>query len=411
MFSVAAVNIMGRAESGYKNFDDNADNIALGAEDQLIGWNNYQYFGTVSRSLMTLMNLVIMAELDTILRPVWEVQPVVAMVLLCLAFLFTFCFFNILIGMIMDSVMQSVSQLESEATRKERRRQMDYAHQLAKIMFDQESGKVNHHMSHGLQKTHGSHLNDLSDCINELGLPHGFSLEDLFDMFDIDGKRQATADDCLNCIFNLVTNNTFQTGCQLYKGIGQIKRKMHMFEESIRAEMAVQHKEVLAEIRRATVGSSPKSVASAGDGVVGQGTSIQIQCRASNPELKVPDFQMPERKVGTEPLNATEFKMPEVSAELLKVTEFKMPEATVPEFKEEASQAIAQIEEVITCFNRRHGLGPHAGTSYSAADHPSSGPQSVNQASVPDEPSSAIGPRIPTLDLSGVEQSVRSGDT
>lgn len=245
MFGVATVNILGRESSGFSNFNDDPSALIADTENQALGWNNYQYFGTVARAIMTLLNLVVLCELDTIVRPVWEVQPLIAMILMALAFLFTFCFFNILIGMIMDSVMQSVKSLESETTRKERRMQMNYAHELADILFEAES-----HNRHDFSAMGRDEIDLLVESVNGLGLPHGFSFMDLIDMFDPDGSGQGNSEDCLDCIFNLVTNSEFQNNCLLQKGIGQVKRKIHDLHLSLRRDMATQHERLISEVRQ-----------------------------------------------------------------------------------------------------------------------------------------------------------------
>ena len=103
MVSVACVVMIGRRDSGYPNFEDATENIVAEASAE---FNNYQYFGSVARSMMSIFNLIVLAELDSIIRPIWEVQAFTAITIICFIFISTFGFLNILVGMIMDTQRQ-----------------------------------------------------------------------------------------------------------------------------------------------------------------------------------------------------------------------------------------------------------------------------------------------------------------
>ena len=57
-------------------------------------WNNYEYFGTVGRSMFTLLNIAILAEWPEIGRAVWEKQPFMILVFILFMIVFFIIHFN-----------------------------------------------------------------------------------------------------------------------------------------------------------------------------------------------------------------------------------------------------------------------------------------------------------------------------
>ena len=70
--SILCVHVIGREEL-YPGFALKQDEVTN--DIRITNWNNYQYFGSISRSMYTLFNIILLTEVETIGRPVFEYQP------------------------------------------------------------------------------------------------------------------------------------------------------------------------------------------------------------------------------------------------------------------------------------------------------------------------------------------------
>merc|ERR1712048_310057 len=124
----------------------------------------------------------------------------------------TFGFLNILVGMIMDNVLSTVRQLEAEKAHIRKTEQMMLAHKLSEIMFEIDSDGDGC-MSLAELRANGKGHEDLLHAVSNIGLPHGFSLDDLHMMLDEDGSGSLSREEFLDGMFRLVLNTPFQRDC------------------------------------------------------------------------------------------------------------------------------------------------------------------------------------------------------
>merc|ERR1719329_998080 len=68
---------------GLIGYDRDWDNIVSSVS--FSSFNNYEYFGNVSRSMMTLLSMSLLAEWDAF-RPIWEFQPMMSPLIFILIF-------------------------------------------------------------------------------------------------------------------------------------------------------------------------------------------------------------------------------------------------------------------------------------------------------------------------------------
>merc|ERR1719329_76123 len=102
-FSVACVQLIGGRDAGYSEFSEapaDLDNLATGE------FNNYLYFGSMGRSMLSLFSLMLLSDMDVIYRAVFEVQPYMMLLFIILLSILTFGLLNVLVGMIVDNVIQ-----------------------------------------------------------------------------------------------------------------------------------------------------------------------------------------------------------------------------------------------------------------------------------------------------------------
>merc|ERR1719352_2000031 len=92
--------------------DRNTDPDVLGGGSE--GFNNYEYFGTIPRSMFTLFSVVILAEWPEIVRPICEQQVYMFPFFILFIVLTTFGLANVIIGVIVDNTFQAAAQIDQE---------------------------------------------------------------------------------------------------------------------------------------------------------------------------------------------------------------------------------------------------------------------------------------------------------
>jgi voltage-gated sodium channel len=200
MVSIICVTFAGRETSGYADY---SREIEVAPD----GFNNYQYFGTVSRSMVTLLSFFTMAETSDVVRPMLEVQPVLLLFLVSIMCVIFFGLMNILVGMIMDHVMNTVALIRQDEDYKVHVAMAKAAKRLCQLMMEVDEngdGRLK------LRELEEQEAQDMHELLRILQLPHAFSLEDLISVFDVDLTGDVTDDEFLSGIVSLIQTTDFQ---------------------------------------------------------------------------------------------------------------------------------------------------------------------------------------------------------
>eukprot|EP00747_Dinoflagellata_sp_TGD_P114644 gnl/TRDRNA2_/TRDRNA2_171975_c0_seq1.p1 gnl/TRDRNA2_/TRDRNA2_171975_c0~~gnl/TRDRNA2_/TRDRNA2_171975_c0_seq1.p1 ORF type:complete len:602 (-),score=96.97 gnl/TRDRNA2_/TRDRNA2_171975_c0_seq1:532-2145(-) len=115
--AICCVQMIGKADAGYGGFD--TDNLM--EEADVAGFNNYLYFGSVGRSMLSLFSISLVAEWPEVARPVGEIQPILVFLMIFFVLLTALGILNIIIGIIVEKTseaMNAVRESHAEAHRK-----------------------------------------------------------------------------------------------------------------------------------------------------------------------------------------------------------------------------------------------------------------------------------------------------
>merc|ERR1719443_1324691 len=80
----------------------------------MTNYNVDMYFGTISRSMFTLFNMVLMVEYPEFMRPVFFQDKFIWFVLTVFSFFTVFGVLNVLVAVIVDNMMQATSDMKKE---------------------------------------------------------------------------------------------------------------------------------------------------------------------------------------------------------------------------------------------------------------------------------------------------------
>lgn len=195
-------------------------------------FNPYTSFGGVSRSMFTLFNIALGAEWAEVVRPVYEKQPVMAVVLVIFVILVVYGVLNIIIAMIVDTVMQNRMHLERLSEVRDMRKKFKRL-EAVKALFCQAD-------TDGDGKVDLEELEAILNCpevkilLGNVNVPDGLSAFELLCMLDDTGDGELELNEIARGFYRLVNSDTFQKTCLIHMGINRLtasaRREMQAIE-------------------------------------------------------------------------------------------------------------------------------------------------------------------------------------
>lgn len=241
---IGCVILIGGKDSGYPAYSPDESKLV----DEALGtFNNFKYFGTLWRSTLTLFNLTLMSEVDTILRAVSSVQPWASCFIALFIMVMSLCILNTIIGVIVDKTVSAVLFDEGSLDRA-RKRQCDAIAEIAELMFELDEDE-NAEISLTELKQ-GSQNPVLQHLLREIDLPAGFSVEELFNMLDTDYNGIVTRTEFIGGMFRLVYSNEFQRECLARVGETYVKHCVRSMKDEIIQEMRQENDKLLHEVKQ-----------------------------------------------------------------------------------------------------------------------------------------------------------------
>lgn len=256
--SITCVMTIGK-NSEYPAFETDGGTLH---EQALAQFNNYMYFGTIWRSMLTLFNLTLLSEVSTVLRATNAVDPWSTCIFSVFILVMTLCLLNTIIGVIVEKTVCAV--LEDDAHQKRSKaRQMEAIEDLAELMFElDEDGNYELDVNELQRGVSNPRLHKL---LRHIDLPVGFTAEELFNMLDLDGSGKISRSEFIGGIFRLIFSNDFQRQCLTILRDTQTKKLLNAVREQIIEEIRQGQQKLVQEIRQQhhDWGSCEKQVAPA----------------------------------------------------------------------------------------------------------------------------------------------------
>lgn len=228
--SILCVDVIGR-EAMYPGFSLEKDEIT--ESRMILSWNNFQYFGSISRSMYTLFNIILLAEFETVGRPVFEYQPFMVIFFLIFIVYTTFGVLNVIIGVIVDNTMVAQNAIEQEDYAKIRTQRLGLLKEIRDLVFALDSDENGVICIHEIRQ--GWKNDKFLDLLKEVNLPNGWSPEEFMHLLDWNGSGSLEFEEFLTCFYRLMTNDGFQQNCVMYASLNQVKNMVYILEENVKA--------------------------------------------------------------------------------------------------------------------------------------------------------------------------------
>lgn len=225
--SILCVDELGR--DTYFGYED--DQEVINDSLAVAGWNNYVYFGTITRSMYTLFNIVIMAEWPEIGRPLVERKP---------SMIFFFCFFiifttfgvlNVIIGVIVDNTMEAAKDMEAENKDQEKAKRLALLGQIRDMVFALDTDGSGSIAIDELKE--GWDQPVLQSLLQMVNLPKAFTPQELMYLMDNNSDEELTYSEFMKSFYRLISGDGFQQNCCMYAALNQIKTQCKELKLSI----------------------------------------------------------------------------------------------------------------------------------------------------------------------------------
>lgn len=215
--SIMATQIIGQSDV-YPGYSTDVEDV------NIKNFNNYQYFGTIPRSMFTLFAVVLLAEYTLIIPPVVERQPLMLIFFLIFIAFTTFGLMNVIIGVIVENTMDVANDTETDLRDLEIERKLLTVDKVreACIVIDEDGNDFVdiEEMAQGLSDP------QIAQNLDDLELPLAASPQELFDLLDTGGEGKVSTRKFVQNMVRVVEDSQNARLSSIQMGINQIHRRI-----------------------------------------------------------------------------------------------------------------------------------------------------------------------------------------
>jgi len=209
------------------------------------GFDNKELFGTIPRCMLTLFSMLILSEWDSVVRPVMDVQPPLVLFFIGFTILVTFGMMNVVVGIIVDTVASVRKQNDDRRKDIEKKTQMErfeclMAETVKNLSAEDTIGEPCFTEEEFVSCA--DQLPELTNLMNEIDFPHGFTLGDLYVMLDNSGDNMVVESEFVSGMSQLVFGNEFQRACMLQLSLHRLHKLVVREITEIKADLGRVHK-------------------------------------------------------------------------------------------------------------------------------------------------------------------------
>lgn len=184
-------------------------------------WNNYQYFGTIRRSMYTLFNIVMMSEVDVIGRPLYERQPHMLLFFVLFAVFTSLGVLNVIIGIIVENTMECAKKMEEEDKQAVKSERISLLGKILNVVMQLDTDKNEEVTLRELEA--GWTSSKFKELFEGINLPSGWTPQDFMHLLDQNGDGSLAAGEFMKVFYQLLTDDQFQQMCILHASVNQVK--------------------------------------------------------------------------------------------------------------------------------------------------------------------------------------------
>jgi hypothetical protein len=215
---IYCVEAIGVDSAGYVAFSQTQESIDSIVVDD---FNKFMYFGSVARSMVSLFGIILLSEWSPVVRPIWEKQPGIVIVFLCLVILTTFGVLNVIIGVVVERTTSAMNIMREKDMKRKKRDQMHAFNLISALMFDLDTNEDKRISRREMEA--GASNEQFHELLQQVNFPHGFTYGEFHAMLDTDGSGHLSRKEFVNGMMRLVYNDQFQRDCMFQLTMSQIK--------------------------------------------------------------------------------------------------------------------------------------------------------------------------------------------
>lgn len=212
----------------------------------LQSFNPHLSFGSLGKSMLTLLNITMLTEWSEIVRPLVARQPYIAALLVGFALLVIYGVLNIIVGIIADTVNQRRTELDKAQGEEERANRLRQFRQIQEIVLSMDVQGRGFLTVEQLEDA--MDLPAMKALVKEANLPIAMTAADVMALVDENGDGQLQLDEMVRGMCRLCEGDAFQQTClaqmranKVLEAIVEQKKEIESMRQMLeRLEMNVQ---------------------------------------------------------------------------------------------------------------------------------------------------------------------------
>lgn len=257
IFSIFCVGAIGR-KGTYEGWSDDTMNY-----DEVVSFNSYQYFGTISRSMYTLLMLAMLTDdWYVVSRALMEKQPEILVFLLLFITFTTFGLLNVIMGIVVESVMDCARVLNKDEVKMDNREMIGRLEGLYDFIGSLDaSGDA---MIDGAELKRAWTRPEMKELLAMVQLPVGMDADEFLALIDSDGDEELSTQEIIKAMVRLVVNDEDQMRIEMKFNQNRTKvaiREVKLDQDAMKEDIKSLRSDVsqlVAEIRKGSA-ATPKS--------------------------------------------------------------------------------------------------------------------------------------------------------
>jgi len=227
MHAIICVELIG-SDKSYPAYSEEDASLAAPLED----FNNFQFFGTIFRSMFSLFNLITLSEWSTITRPISEAQPILVFVMVSFTMLTSYGIMNVLIGIMVEHALTANLNFAKAKEMEYKEEQMELVNTVATIITENDNdGLVTEEELETILEQDGK----LASILTKIDLPEACTIEELFVLIDENGDGHVTRSELVSCMHRMLYCSEFQRLCLMQISLNNLKRLVREVAAEVRS--------------------------------------------------------------------------------------------------------------------------------------------------------------------------------
>jgi len=191
----------------------------------LEGFNNYEYFGSILRSMHTLFNMATLNEWSIITRPIAQEQPWLLFILVAFTMLTAYGVMNVLIGVMVEHALAANANFITSKELEHKAGQMRLIDIVATLLTQADAngdGCITLAEFEDAINSNGT----LAHLLSQVDLPDGCTIKELFLLIDEDGDATINRNEFVAAMTRLLYCDEFHRLCLMQMSLNGMKSFM-----------------------------------------------------------------------------------------------------------------------------------------------------------------------------------------